>query len=168
MPHMTADEAMSFVREQGIVLMAAHGPVPRLTDVIIRQAIRGSWWAHPDSKQIFDVLQALGESPEILVCRLVNGKLTLVHRRLWPALIKLADQFDPRQLAQVHQEHTSAGHHVAHDVPYPQWVPEAALEEVRRISRADALGMLSSAAGLSDSWLKAARSKKPRPAAPLP
>ncbi|MDB5969691.1 MAG: hypothetical protein JWQ90_2141 [Hydrocarboniphaga sp.] len=139
---MTADEAMSFVREHGIVLTAARGPVPCLAEAIAREPIKGSWWAHPKGRQIFAVLQKLSESPEILVCRLVNGKVTLVHRRLWPALIRLADQFEPGQLAQVHQEHTSAGHHVAHDVPYPQWVPEAAFEEAQRLSKADALKAL--------------------------
>jgi hypothetical protein len=49
---------------------------------------------------IFTIFQALAESPDILTCRLVGGKLTLVHRRLWPALARLAEDFGPERLAQ--------------------------------------------------------------------
>lgn len=54
---MTADEALSFIREHGIVLASAKGPIPRLADAIAGESIRGSWWAHPKSHQIFDVFK---------------------------------------------------------------------------------------------------------------
>ena len=39
---------------------------------------------HPASHSIFDALNLLAASPDVVRMRLVNGKLTLVHRRLWP------------------------------------------------------------------------------------
>lgn len=143
---MKAAETMDFVREHGVVLVAARGPVPKLVDVIAGERIGGSWWAHPKSHQIFNVLQQLGESPDILVCRFVNGKVTLIHRRLWPALVKFADRFEPSRLSQVHEKHMAAGHHEAHDVPYPEWVPADVFEEAASMSESEAMMLLGSLA----------------------
>ncbi|WP_284321758.1 hypothetical protein, partial [Dyella acidisoli] len=130
---MTFDQAMAFIREHGIVLSAARGPVPRMAEVIAGEPIKGSWWAHPKSHQIFAIFQKLADSPDILVCRMIGGKVTFVHRRLWPALVRLADRFEPTQIAQVHQEHTAKGHHEAHEVPYPEWVPAEVFDEAGKL-----------------------------------
>ena len=95
---------MTFVMRHGVVLESARGPVPRLTEAIAGEPIAGSWWAHAKSHAIFRVLQELSESPDILVCRLVGGHMTFVHRRVWPALIRMAERFHPEQLAQVTAE----------------------------------------------------------------
>lgn len=76
---MTPDEALSFVEAQGVVLASAKGPVPSMTEIIAGEAIKGSWWAHPKGREIFRILQVLVESPDVLVCRIVGGKITLVH-----------------------------------------------------------------------------------------
>ena len=141
---MTADEALSIVREHGIVLASAKGPVPRLVEIIAGEPIRGSWWGHPKSREIFSILQQISTSPEVLTCRLVNRKVTFVHRRLWPALVRLADSLPADQLSQVHEEHTSSGRHVSHDVPFPKWVPRIVLEEARRLSEREARSSLGS------------------------
>jgi hypothetical protein len=146
---MNADEAMAFVLEHGIVLVSAKGPVPRLTEAIAGEPISGSWWAHPKSHRIFGVLQALGDSPDILMCRLVSGRVTLVHRRLWPALVRLANRFDRDRLAQISEEHTASGRHVSHAVAYPKWVPAQVVEEAQRLTEQQAsllLGVVASAA----------------------
>ncbi|MFC3651236.1 hypothetical protein ACFONN_06760 [Dyella humi] len=143
---MKFEQAMAFIREHGMVLAAARGSVPRMAEVIAGEPIKGSWWAHPKSHHIFSIFQQLAESPDILVCRFVDGKVTFVHRRLWPALVRLADRLEPGRIAQVHQEHTAKGYHETHDVPYPDWVPVDVLEEARRLSAEQALAMLGPAA----------------------
>jgi hypothetical protein len=139
---MNAEKAMAFVRSHGIVLVSAKGPVPRLTDVIAAEPVKGSWLAHPKSHEIFSILQKLTDSPDILVCRLVEGHVTLVHRRLWPALVKMASRFSSDQLAQVSDEHTPSGKHVSHAVAYPQWVPREVLEEAQRLTERQATELL--------------------------
>lgn len=141
-PAMNAKEALAFVREHGVVLAAAKGPVPRLTEAIIDESIKGSWWAHPKSQQIFRVLQAVTDSEDVLVCRLVNGKVTFVHRRLWPALVRLAKRFPSGWIAQVREEHTGSGRHITRDVPFPKWVPAEVIEDAKRISEKEALAAL--------------------------
>jgi hypothetical protein len=139
---MTADEAIGIVRKHGVVLASAQGPVPRLADIIAGESIKGSWWAHPKSHEIFAIFQEVGESPDILICRLVNGKVTFVHRRLWPALVRVAHRFQANQLAQVHQEHTLSGHHVRRELSYPKWVPPEVVEEAQRLSEHEACSAL--------------------------
>src|SRR5258707_2930047 len=98
---MTATEAIAFVRQHGVVLVSANGAVPRLTEAIAGESIKGSWWAHPKSHQIFAILHAVTDSEDMLVCRLVDGKLTLGHRRRWPALVRGANRFSATQIAKV-------------------------------------------------------------------
>jgi hypothetical protein len=141
---MTADEAIAFVRQHGVVLAAAKGAVPRLTEAIVGEPIKGSWWAHPKSKKIFAILQAVTDSEDILVCRLVDGKLTLVHRRLWPALVRVAERFSPTRLSQVREEHTPSGRHASREVPFPKWVPADVREQAKSIGEQDALIALGS------------------------
>jgi hypothetical protein len=120
---MDAGEALAFVREHGVVLASAAGPVPKLTEAIAGEAISGSWWGHPKGKQIFPVLEAVCAHADVLVCRLVDGKLTLVHRRLWPALAAAAAHFPPARLAQVRQEHTAGGRHRNVETAFADWLP---------------------------------------------
>lgn len=141
---MTFDEAMDFIREHGIVLSAARGPVPRMVDVIAGEVVRGSWWVHTKSHQIFAIFQKLADSPEILVCRLIQGKVTFVHRHVWPALVRLSDRIEPGKIARVRQVHTAKGHHAAHEQSYPTWVPKEVFDEAVRISESEALAILKS------------------------
>jgi hypothetical protein len=160
---MTAKEAMAFVRQHGVVLTSAKGAVPRLTEVIVNEPIKGSWWAHPRSHQIFAVLQAVTDSEDILVCRLVDGKVTLVHRRLWPALVRVAERFSPTQISRVREEHTPSGHHASREVPFPKWVPAEVTEQARNIGEQEALAALGPWALLPNPPLKGTRRKRRAP-----
>jgi len=86
-------EALTFVRTNGIGLESAVGPVPTLAPAIARGPIGGSWWAHPQDREVFALTRAIRGCPDILLCQIVGGKVTYAHRRLWPALVRLADNF---------------------------------------------------------------------------
>jgi hypothetical protein len=120
---VNAQQALAFVERHGVVLASAHGKAPTLTEAIAGAPIEGSWWGHPEGKRIFAVLGAVQEHDDVLLCRLLAGKLTLVHRRLWPALAALARELPPAALARVRQVHTAAGKHANETVPFPQWLP---------------------------------------------
>lgn len=139
---MTSDKAISFIKKHGVVLASAKGPVPRLTEAIVDEPIKGSWWAHPKSHQIFAAFQAVRHSKDVLVCRLVNGKITFIHRRLWPALVRVAKRFPSAQIAQVHEEHTSSGRHITREVQFPKWVPASVVERAKSMSEREAFEAL--------------------------
>jgi phosphoketolase len=139
---MDTQQALEFVRAHGVVLVSAKGPAPRLTDAIAGEPVKGSWWGHPRGKQIFAVLDALNDCEDILVCRLLQDKLTMVHRRLWPALAALAPELPPAALARVVQEHTASGKHVNRETPFPDWLPPDAAAAGARMSSAAARTLL--------------------------
>ena len=141
---MSPKEALAFVRRHGVVLQSARGPVPSLAEKIAGGRIRGSWWGHPKGREIFRAAQTIGDSSDVLVCRLVEGKVTYVHRRLWPALVKLASRFPKDQLARVWDEHTASGAHRSRREPFPDWVPPEVARQAEAISVSDAEAILSS------------------------
>ena len=120
---ITSRQALAFVRRHGVVLEAARGPVPSLAEFIAGQPVRGHWWSHPKSHEIFAASRAIRDSDDVLVCRLIKGKVTFVHRRLWPALVRAAGRLGSDRLSQVHEIHSSSGRHVTKAVPFPDWVP---------------------------------------------
>ena len=142
---MSPAEGLAFVERLGIVLQAARGPVPSLAEAIAGGPIRGSWWGHPKGHEIFRVAEAVSDSPDVLVCRLVDDKITYVHRRLWPALVKLAPRFPKARLAKVWNEHTATGAHRARRIAFPRWVPREAIEAARSLSANEAESLLTAA-----------------------
>jgi hypothetical protein len=136
---MTSRQALAFIRKHGVVLEAAQGPVPSLAEAIAGEPVRGNWWAHPKKDEIFAVTRAIRDSDNVLVCRLVNGKITFVHRRVWPALVRVAARLPSKQLSQVREIHTSSGRHVTKEVPFPDWVPSNVRAAARRLSEEAAL-----------------------------
>ena len=138
---MNARQALVFVRKHGVVLMAARGPVPSLAEAIAGAPFRGGWWAHPEARRMFRVFETVRESRHVLTCRLVGGKVTFVHRRLWPALVRLASRLPKSGLAAIREEHTAKGWHRTRVTPFPRWVPK----EISRKARAlDATGAVES------------------------
>jgi len=138
----TSEDALAFIEERGVVLVSAKGSSPSLVEAIVGHAIQGSWWADAEGRRIFSLLAAVTRSEQVLVCRLIRGKLTLVHRRLWPSLVRLAHRIGPEPLARVHEEHTASGRHVTHQVPFPQWVPDAVAAMAEELSEQEALATL--------------------------
>ena len=136
---MTAAEALAFVRTHGVVLESASGPVPSLAEAIAGAPIQGSWWGHARSHEIFALTRAVRDSPDVLVCRLVGGKITYVHRRLWPALVRAAERFPRKSLAKIHERHTASGKHVSDEVAYPEWVSRELTDQARELDERSAL-----------------------------
>ncbi len=135
---MTPRQAIAFVRRHGVVLEAAAGPVPSFAEAVAGGPVRGSWWGHPRNHEIFELIQTVRESHDVLVCRLVNGKITYVHRRLWAPLVRAARRFPRKRLAQVRELHTPSGRHVTEEVVFPKWVPREVAAEASRLSEEEA------------------------------
>jgi hypothetical protein len=87
--------------------------------------------------------RAIRRSPDVLVCRLVDGKITYVHRRLWPALARLAPRFSKTRLAAVTEVHTALGMHEVHVTPFSKWVPKNVRAAANRLTEQAALSQLS-------------------------
>ena len=68
------------------ILLQSDSKLPSVVGLVAGQPVRGSWWSHARSHDIHAVLTWLADEPDVLAAKLVSGKVTFVHRRLWPAL----------------------------------------------------------------------------------
>ncbi len=139
---MVVSEAIQFVETHGLVLESARGGVPSLAEWIAGESISGSWWGHPKSNNIWAATRAIRRSSEVLVCRLIDGKITYAHRRLWPPLVRLAAYLPPDSLARVEEVQTPSGKHVVVETLLTGWAGERLFREARHLTREEALAAL--------------------------
>jgi len=136
---LTPQQALAFIERHGIVCEAARRDgIPSLVDAITGEAVRGNWWSHPKARVIFALTRAVRDAPAVLVCRLVDRKITFIHERLWPALVRAADEFPTRRLSRTREVHSATGKHIVEETPFPAWVPFKVIAQARRLSEADA------------------------------
>ena len=83
------------VERHGLLLVQARDK--SLVTLVAGESARGSWWSHPQAHTIFRVLNEVMRHPDVVTAKLVAGKVTLVHRRLWPALLAVATAREPWQ-----------------------------------------------------------------------
>ena len=140
---MTPDAALAFIEHHGIVLERAKGKIPNLVDAIAGAPVPGSWWAHRKAKLIYDTLGVVHDSPDVLRCRLVDKKVTYAHRRVWPALVCLAQRIGTPRLDRQEQEHTASGAHRTITTPFPEWVPPEVKAEASRLTVEAALAIVA-------------------------
>jgi len=67
-------------------------------EVLTGEFPRGSWWSHPQANAIYDVLQSVEKHPDLLLAKLLAGKVTFIHRALWPALLAVVTAREPWQV----------------------------------------------------------------------
>ena len=134
---MTVRQALAFVKRQGIVLESAHVRgvrAPTFADAVVGARVRGNWWTHPKGKKIFWMTRAVRDSRDVLVCRLVDGKITYVHRRVWPPLVRLAPEVGSGRLDAIEERHTAGGRHVLRVRRFPIWVDAATKRAANRLT----------------------------------
>ncbi len=56
-----------------------------------------SWWGHAAGQTIFACLERLDDDPDVISTRLIAGKITYLHRELWPAFLAIATSHEPWQ-----------------------------------------------------------------------
>ena len=149
---MTIREALAFVEEHGIVLESAEGPVPNFAEQVAAEKLRGSWWAHKKAREIFTMTRAVRNSGDVLVCRLIDGKVTYVHRRLWPALIRMAGKIPKAQLAAIREVHLENGKHKVEETPFPYWVPVEVRGRAEELGEDEAAAMLGTFISAAWGW----------------
>jgi hypothetical protein len=75
-------DALALLRRERVL------PLRALVEAIAGEPVAGSWWGHPRGKEIYNASAALASSPETLVTR-YDGRITYVHRSLWPAFARV-------------------------------------------------------------------------------
>jgi hypothetical protein len=121
---VTEVEALRYIEKRGVVLESARvASVPNLANEALGDDRRENWWGHARGKEFFWLTRQIRSNPDVLVCRLVGGKVTYVHRRIWPALARLASVLGTTRLASIREHHTRTGAHRVDRTPFRQWLP---------------------------------------------
>ncbi|MCU1265527.1 MAG: hypothetical protein JWM21_1845 [Acidobacteria bacterium] len=79
---------LAALREFGL-LLETDSALPSVSGLVAGEPIRGSWWKHSQSHEIFAVLQEVVDHKDVLVTKLVCGKVTFVQRRLWADVLSI-------------------------------------------------------------------------------
>jgi hypothetical protein len=72
------------------LLLESDPKLPSVCTLITGKPMKGSWWAHPLAQTIFQVNELLDDHPDLVITKLLAGKVTFVHRRIWPELFAVA------------------------------------------------------------------------------
>ena len=80
------------------ILLHSDATLPSVSSLVAGEPVRGSWWSHPRANDIYEVVEGLDHHPGVIVAKLVSGKNTYVHRRLWSAIIAIGVAREPWQL----------------------------------------------------------------------
>jgi hypothetical protein len=136
---------VKFVEKHGIVLASAKGPVPNVAEAVAGEPIVGSWWAHEKGKAIFAALSEIDDSPDVRCFKLVDGKVTFAHRKVWPALVRLGNEgvIATEQLSSVQQEHMPTGEHRNIVTPFPEWVDDGTAAAADKLAAEKARAQLA-------------------------
>jgi hypothetical protein len=86
------------------LLMKADTRLPSVTTVVAGAPVRGSWWSHPLAHTIFFALRDLADHRDVLLVKLVDGKDTFIHRRLWAEVAAIALAEEPWQTRRLSAE----------------------------------------------------------------
>jgi len=80
------------------LLLQQDKKLPSVVTLVAGESLSTSWWGHPKGRIIFKVLSELSHHPDVLFAKLLHQKVTLVHRKLWPALLAAISVDEPWQL----------------------------------------------------------------------
>lgn len=82
------DRVFTELRIVGFIL-ESDPHLPSVCRIIAGEPMRGSWWSHPMAQVIFQVNEKLDDHPDVLITKLLSGKVTFVHRNLWSEIVAI-------------------------------------------------------------------------------
>ena len=80
------------------MLLESDPKLPSVCTIITGVPMKGSWWSHRMAQTIFQVNERLDDHPDVLIAKLLAGKVTFVHRQFWLALLAVATSKEPWQM----------------------------------------------------------------------
>jgi hypothetical protein len=94
---MTIEDLLERLQEFDL-LLDTDPKLPSVTGLVVGDTRGRSWWAHPQAKQMYGLSCGLRDHPDVLMVKLISGKLTFIHRPLWPAIVAIGTAREPWQM----------------------------------------------------------------------
>lgn len=89
--------ALQTLRHLGL-LLETDARLPSVASLIVGEPVSGSWWSHPFAQKIYITLGQFEDHRDVMFTKLISGKVTLVHRRLWPEIFAIGTARSPWQM----------------------------------------------------------------------
>ncbi|MCA1600366.1 MAG: hypothetical protein LC776_01540 [Acidobacteria bacterium] len=89
--------ALQTLRRLGL-LLETDARLPSVASLIAGEPISGSWWSHAFAQKIFTTLGQFADHRDVMFTKLISGKVTLVHRKLWPEITAIGTARAPWQM----------------------------------------------------------------------
>jgi hypothetical protein len=151
------NDALTLLEHQRLLPMTSVPPLKCLVDEIAGEHVKGSWWGHKAGKAIFNIASELEDHDDVLSAKLLVGKVTFVHRALWPSMLRVVtdDAWRKRAaknkqakllLVHLRQEHSASGKHVTVVEEWEAWAkrmkvkPKGSFDDAMRILEEAAQG----------------------------
>ncbi len=96
-PDANLNRALDELSVHGL-LLKSDPKLPSVTTLVAGEPVRGSWWGHPMGHEIFQVLERLADHEDAALVKLISGKDTFVHKRLFAHLISIGSAREGWQL----------------------------------------------------------------------
>lgn len=92
-----------FLQLEKLGFLLLSDSLPSVTRIVAGADLRGSWWGHEQAQTIFAVSEMLEDHPDVLVMKLISGKVTFVHRELWGQVYSIGVAREDWQLKNLSQ-----------------------------------------------------------------
>jgi hypothetical protein len=92
------------ILEQNQILLLQDKSFPNIVAKITGENISGSWWGHPLANPIYNGLGWLEHNYNVLVIKLLDGKVTYLHESLFSDLYSIVDKPRDWQLKKLKDE----------------------------------------------------------------
>jgi hypothetical protein len=69
-----------------------------VASLVAGHPIKGGWWGHPSGGAIYAESNRLADRADVVVIKLLSGKVTFVSKRLWLQLLAIGRAREPWQL----------------------------------------------------------------------
>ena len=102
-PATRRDAALSTLRRYGL-LLESDPRLPSVVSLVAGKPIVGSWWGHPSGGVIFRQANLLADRPDVILLKLLNGKVTFVLDKLWPHVYAVGSADEPWQISGLNPE----------------------------------------------------------------
>ena len=116
------------IAQRGLLLLQDK-QLDNVVTLMTGERLRGSWWSHPRSHEIFRAIEALPED-QVIATKLVAGKVTFVHRKLWPDLLAVATG------EREYEVHTESGRHEKRHEQWEVWARRMNVRPARDVAAA--------------------------------
>jgi hypothetical protein len=86
------------LRRYGL-LLESDSKLPSVVTLVAGKPIAGSWWGHPSGGAIYREVNKLADRSDVVLLKLLNGKVTFVLNTFWPHVYAIGCCGEPWQVS---------------------------------------------------------------------